>query len=81
MNGFVNVSFGGKEEYVIYVSLTEVCFYVNQNNVHVFFSESDSGKQVIILGSLAGFLIVLFYGLQIARWIYLKKKYPQEEIE
>jgi hypothetical protein len=47
-----------------------------------FFSESKSGQQVIILGCLTGFLILIFFGLKIGRMIYMKKKNAkQNEIE
>ncbi|CAF3443085.1 unnamed protein product [Rotaria sp. Silwood1] len=39
--------------------------------------QSDSGKQVIILGCLTGTLIIIFYSLQIIRTIYKKYRQPK----
>ncbi|CAF1239994.1 unnamed protein product [Adineta ricciae] len=41
--------------------------------------QSNSGKEMIVLGSLTGLLIVVYYGLRIGRKIYLKRKAPKQE--
>jgi hypothetical protein len=57
-------------------------FKINQNNAKSIFLESNSGKQVIGLGCMAATLVILFYGLQIGRKIYIKcKKTKEKEIE
>ncbi|CAF4655284.1 unnamed protein product, partial [Rotaria sp. Silwood2] len=43
--------------------------------------QSDSGKQVIILGCLTATLIIIFYSLRIIRRIYKKCKEPKENKE
>ncbi len=57
-------------------------FKINQNNPKSIFLVSNSGKQVIGLGCMAATLVILFYGLQIGRKIYIKcKKTKEKEIE
>ncbi|CAF3687740.1 unnamed protein product [Adineta steineri] len=41
--------------------------------------QSSNGKQVIALGCLTAALILTFYGLNVGRKIYLKRKAPKEE--
>ena len=43
--------------------------------------ESNSGKQVIILGSLLGGLILLIYGLKIRYYIKNRKKQTPKPVE
>lgn len=76
MDGVANVSSGGKEKNAMNVSLDED----NEKKIieKDFLIESSHGKQVIALGCVVAFLILLFYGLQIGRKIYKKRKGQSE---
>ncbi len=41
--------------------------------------QTNSGIQVITLGCLLGFLVIVFYGLTIARCIHKRKSNPKDE--
>ncbi|CAF2049825.1 unnamed protein product [Rotaria magnacalcarata] len=72
VNGLANASFGGKELYVINVSYIISLFFRHYVYCIHFRLESSSGKQVIALGVILGFMMIVIFGIRLHR--YLKKR-------